>query len=78
MFSRFGRMIWAQNRDIRVVNYEKHIVYEIYNNQGYLYISQSKSEPVVEWLTKSHTSPSASCSLKEWKKVNEKTDLEGS
>ena len=78
MLSRFGRIIWAQNRDIRVVNYEKNIVYEIYTNQGYLYISQSKSKPEVEWLTKSHISPNVSCLSKEWQIAKQKTDLEKS
>ena len=78
MLSRFGRMIWSQSRDIRVVNYEKNIVYEIYTNQGYLYISQSKSKPEIEWLTKSHISPNVSCSSKEWQIAKLKTDLEKS
>ena len=78
MLSRFGRMIWSQSRDIRVVNYEKHTVYEIYTNQGYLYVSHSKSKPEVEWLTKSHTSPNASCSLNSWKIAKLKPDLENS
>jgi hypothetical protein len=48
--SRFGRVIWSQSRDISVDNYEKHIVYAIYENGGYRYFAVNKSTDTVEWI----------------------------
>lgn len=42
MLKHFGRLIWRQSRDISVMNYANHMVYEIYTNQGYFYISHNK------------------------------------
>jgi len=41
-------MVWRQSRDISVYNYEKAIVYEIYTNQGYLCVSQNKTDGKLE------------------------------
>lgn len=37
-----GQLIWVQSRDIRVLNYPKTIVYEIYTNKGYLKVGCDK------------------------------------
>lgn len=42
MLRRFGKLIWKQPREIEVLNYSKHIVYQIYTNQGYIYCIQNK------------------------------------
>lgn len=38
-----GKLIWRQSRDISVLNYPNHTVYEIFTNQGYIRISQDKN-----------------------------------
>jgi len=48
MLRRFGKMIWRQSREISVYNHEHAIVYEIYTNQGYLCVSQNKTNGKVE------------------------------
>ena len=45
-----GRLIWRQSRDISVLNYPKHFVYEIYTNQGYLRIVQCKETNALQML----------------------------
>lgn len=45
-----GQLIWTQSRDIRVLNYPSHYVYEIWTNQGYLTLSHSKETDTVEKL----------------------------
>ena len=47
---KFGKLIWSQSRDISVFNYEKHIVYSIYENSGYRYFVVNKSNDSVEWI----------------------------
>jgi hypothetical protein len=42
MLKRFGTLIWKQTRDISVMNYPNHVVYEIYTHQGYFYVSEDK------------------------------------
>lgn len=39
-----------QSRDMNVFNYEKHIVYSIYENGGYKYFAINKSNDTVEWI----------------------------
>ena len=41
-------MIWSQSRDIRVMNFPEVIVYEIYRNQGYLYVRENKYDGKVD------------------------------
>lgn len=48
MLRRFGNLIWKQSRDISVMNYPTHLVYEVYTNQGYFYISQNKANDKLE------------------------------
>ena len=48
MLRRFGRIIWTQSRDIRVVNYPEVMVYEIFTNKGYLYIAHDKTTNKIE------------------------------
>lgn len=43
----FGRLIWSQSRDIRVCNYPKAMVYEIWTNQGFLRIGHDKETNAV-------------------------------
>ena len=50
MLKHFGRQIWRQTRDISVLNYPKHIVYEIYTHQGYFYVSHNKDTDKFEIL----------------------------
>lgn len=54
---RFGRLVWSQVRDMQVYNYEKHIIYEIYENRGYRYVAIEKSTDKVEWIHLSHVCP---------------------
>jgi hypothetical protein len=48
MLRSFGRCIWRQSRDISVMNYPNHLVYEIYTNQGYFYVAQDKKTEKIE------------------------------
>jgi hypothetical protein len=51
----FGRLVSSQSRDIRVLNYAKHQVFEIYDNQGFHYFSVDKKTGKGEHLqTTSH------------------------
>ena len=50
MLRHFGRLIWKQSRDISVLNYPQYMVYEIYTNQGFLYISHNKDNDKLELL----------------------------
>lgn len=45
-----GRLIWTQSRDIRVLNYPSHYVYEIWTNQGYLTLAHNKETDRIEKL----------------------------
>ena len=45
-----GQLIWRQSRDISVWNYSQAIVYEIYTNQGTLFIRQNKDNGSVDVL----------------------------
>ena len=42
VFRRLGSCLWTQSRDMRVYNYSGHIVYEIFTNQGYMYVRENK------------------------------------
>lgn len=48
MLRRFGSLVWRQSRDISVYNYSKTMVYEIFTNQGYLYLIQDKEKDTIE------------------------------
>ena len=48
MLRRFGNVVWRQSRDMSVLNYPGHIVYEIYTNHGYIYVSQDKTSQKIE------------------------------
>lgn len=48
MLRRFGNLVWSQSRDMRVLNYPRHMVFEIYTNHGYIYVSQDKSSQKIE------------------------------
>ena len=50
MLRRLGRVIWTQSRDMRIINYPETIVYEIYTNQGFLYIGHDKKTDKIEKL----------------------------
>jgi hypothetical protein len=39
---RLGRLVWRQTRDMSVWNYSQVMVYEIFTNQGSLYVRQNK------------------------------------
>ena len=39
---RFGTLVWKQSREIEVLNYSRAVVYQIYTNQGYLYVCHDK------------------------------------
>jgi len=52
---RFGRLVWSQVRDMQVYNYEKYIVYEIYESGGYRHVAIEKSTDKVEWIQPSPT-----------------------
>jgi len=48
MLRHFGKLVWRQSRDMSVLNYPGHIVFEIYTNHGYIYVSQNKSTQKIE------------------------------
>lgn len=48
MLRRFGNLVWSQSRDMRVLNYSNHLVYEIFTNHGYIYVSHDKSTGKLE------------------------------
>ena len=48
MLRRFGSLLWRQSRDISVYNYQNSMVYEIFTNQGYLYLIQDKEKKSLE------------------------------
>lgn len=43
MLRRFGSMLWSQSREMRVMNYSNHMVYQLYTNHGYIYVTHEKS-----------------------------------
>ncbi len=57
MLRSFGRCIWKQSRDISVMNYPNHLVYEIYTNQGYFYITQDKKTEKIEVMNLASLNP---------------------
>lgn len=52
MLRNLGKLIWSQSREIRLLNYPKHTVYEIYTNAGFLHFIQDKESGKVECLKK--------------------------
>ena len=48
MLRRFGNLVWRQTRDMSVLNYSNHLVYEIYTNHGYLYVAHDKATGKIE------------------------------
>lgn len=52
MLKNLGRLIWRQPREMNVLNYSNHIVFEIYTNNGYLYCIQEKASGNVEFTKK--------------------------
>lgn len=48
MLRRFGNLVWRQSRDMSVLNYPGHVVFEIYTNHGYIYVSQDKTSHKIE------------------------------
>jgi len=65
---KFGRLIWSQVRDINIYNYEKAVVYSIYENGGYKYFAVNKSTDSVEWIHLQH-SPKPCISSDKWNKI---------
>ena len=70
---RFGKLIWSQTRDIHVENYEKHILYSIYENGKYIHVAVNKSNDKVEWTHLQH-SQKPSISSDRWNKVPQLKD----
>ena len=66
---RFGRLLWSQSRDIHVDNYEKHIIYSIYENGGYRHFAINKSTDLVEWIQHIPHLPKPSISSDKWRQV---------
>lgn len=48
MLRRLGSVVWSQTRDMRVLNYSNHLVYEIFTNHGYIYVVHNKTTQQVE------------------------------
>lgn len=42
MIKHLGKLIWRQSRDISVLNYPRHTVFEIFTNQGTIKVIQDK------------------------------------
>jgi hypothetical protein len=64
MLRHFGRLVWRQSRDMSVLNYPGHIVYEIYTNHGYIYVSENKTNHKID-VVKSNSIVDFSKSTKE-------------
>ena len=45
---RFGKLIWSQPREITVLNYTNHLVYQIYTNHGYISIAHNKTNDKID------------------------------
>ena len=71
---KFGRLIWSQPRDMNVFNYEKHIVYSIYENSGYRYIVINKSNNTVEWIQHLPAYQKPSTSSVKWNQAQQLKD----
>lgn len=52
MLKNLGRLIWRQPREISVLNYPNHMVYEIYTNSGFQYLVQDKTTEKIECVKK--------------------------
>ena len=48
MLKNFGRLVWKQSREMSVLNYPNHLLYEIYTNQGYFYVAHDKIKDTFE------------------------------
>lgn len=70
---RFGRLIWSQTRDIQVQNYEKHILYSIYENGKYIHVAVNKSNDKVEWTHLQHLQKPSTFSDR-WNKMPQQSD----
>lgn len=46
---RFGSLLWSQTREIRYLNYPKHLAWEIWTNNGYIYLVQDKITKKIEY-----------------------------
>ena len=51
MLKQLGRLMWHQTRDMTVMNYPGHVVYQIYTNQGFVHVCQNKTTNQIEWTT---------------------------
>jgi hypothetical protein len=71
---KFGRLIWSQVRDINIYNYEKTVVYSIYENGGYKYFAVNKSTDSVEWIQHIPHSPKPCISSDKWKQATQLKD----
>lgn len=52
MLKSLGRLIWKQSREMNVLNYAHHQVYEVYTNRGFQYILLDKNSDSVSMLRK--------------------------
>ena len=48
MLRRLGSLVWKQTRDMSVMNYSNHLVYEIFTNHGYMYVVHNKTTDKIE------------------------------
>ena len=51
MLKHLGRLLWHQHREMTVMNYSQHLVYQIYTNHGYIHVCQNKTTNEIEWTT---------------------------
>ena len=52
MLKALGTLLWRQTRDISVLNYAGHTVYEIFTNHGILRILHCKTTNTIEVVGK--------------------------
>ena len=52
MLRNLGKLIWRQPREMNVLNYANHMVFEVYTNSGYFYFIQDKGSDKIECVRK--------------------------
>ena len=52
MLKRYGSLLWHQTRDVKYLNYPNHIEWELYTNQGFIYLAKHKITHEIEYTEK--------------------------
>lgn len=49
MMKRFGSLLWSQSTEVKFLNYPKHLVWEIWTNNGFIYLVKDKQTKKIEY-----------------------------